>query len=189
MTRPTDPLTRVWRSVKLCIGYHRDRDGNRRSKPWIFQPKDAQVAIHPDPSNREAVVVVEGADRQRSNDVSIRLRPDRILLRRKAGASWEGIVIEEQSVVVLVNGIWIWINSDGSISHEKDGDKTHIDADGTVVKTTDAAESLMSADGIELSRRTASAIAAIREDSVVARFAVAPSGKIDEDRIDQQQDS
>ena len=189
MTKPTDPLVRVWRTVKLCIGYHRDRDGNRRSKPWIYQPKDAQVAIHPNPSTREAVVFVEGADGQRSNDVSIRLRPDRILLRREAKAGWEGVVVEQQNVVVLVNGIWIWINPDGSVLHEKDGDKTHIDADGSVVKTTDVAEALMSADGIELSRRTASAIAAIREDSVVARFPVTPNGDGDEDRFDRQDDS
>lgn len=186
MTKPNDPFVRVWRTVRLCIGYHRDRDGKRRTKPWIYQPKDAQVAIHSDPSNREAVVLVESTEGQRSNDVSIRLRPDRILLRRGAKAGWEGIVVEEQNVVVLVNGIWIWINSDGSISHEKDGDKTHVDADGSVVKTTDVAEALMSADGIELSRRTGSAIAAIREDSVVARFAVTPNGEEDEDRIDRQ---
>ena len=186
MTKPTDPLVRVWRTVRLCIGFHRDRDGKRRSKPWIYQPKDAQVAIHPNPSNREAVVLVESSKGRPSNDVSIRLRPDRILLRREAKAGWEGIVVEEQNVVVLVNGIWIWINSDGSISHEKDGDKTHVDADGTVLKTTEVAESLMSADGIELSRRTASAIAAIREDSVIAQFAVAPNGEEEEDRIDQQ---
>ncbi len=174
MPGPNDALARVWRSVKLCIGYHRDREGNQRQKPWIHHIKDAQVAIHPDPSRREAVVLVEADDPEPSNDVSIRVRPDRILLRREAGSGWEGIVVEKGEIVVLVNGIWVWINADGSVRQDKGEDSTRIDADGTVVKETAAAQALMSADGIELSRRTASAIAAIREDGVIARFPVNP---------------
>ena len=197
MPGPNDALARVWRSVKLCIRYHRDRDGNRRQKPWNHHIKDAQVAIHPDPSRREAVVLVEGNDPEPTNDVSIRVRPDRILLHREAGSGWEVIAVENGEIVVLVNGIWVWINADGSVRQDKGEDSTRIDADGTVAKTTAAAEALMSADGVELSRRTATAIAAIREDGVIARFPVvsdaeqvdSESGEDHDNRIEHRQDS
>ncbi|WP_156916746.1 hypothetical protein [Leisingera aquimarina] len=91
------------------------------------------------------------------------------MLRRDPGAGWEGIVVEETGLSVQVNGTWIRILADGSVSREADGDTTYLEADGAVLKKTKFAEAMVSGDGVELTRRTDTTIAAIRHDGVIAK--------------------
>ncbi len=62
------------------------------------------------------------------------------------------------------------ISADGSAAHERDGDMTYVESDGAVLKKTEFVEAMMSGDGVELSRRTPTTVAAITEDGVLAKL-------------------
>lgn len=160
---------RVWKSAQLYIGFHRDRQGNMRSEAKVWPPKNGNATIHANPEEQEAFLVVKAADKAEPRDVQIKFRPDKIVLRRDPGISWEGIVVEEGLISVQVGGAWVRIKSDGSVAHERDGDMTYVESDGAVLKKTEFVEAMMSGDGVELSRRTPTTIAAIREDGVLAK--------------------
>ncbi|WP_306115066.1 hypothetical protein [Roseovarius sp. MMSF_3305] len=160
---------RVWKSAQLYIGFHRDRQGNPRSEAKVWPPKNGNATIHANPEEQEAFLVVKAADKTEPRDVQIKFRPDKIVLRRDPGISWEGIVVEEGLISVQVGGAWVRIKSDGSVAHERDGDMTYVESDGAVLKKTEFVEAMMSGDGVELSRRTPTTIAAIREDGVLAK--------------------
>ncbi len=169
MTDIAKAAQRVWRSAQLYIGFHRDQQGNQRSQARVWPPKNARATINPDPTDQEAFVVVKAADKTKTEDVQIKLHPDRIVLRRDESVGWEGIMLKEHSVAVHVNGIWININADGSVAHDLDGDMTYVESDGAVLKKTEYVDAMMSGDGVELSRRTPTTIAKISEDGVLAK--------------------
>ena len=170
MNQVAKTTRRLWRSAQLYIGFHTDQRGNVRNQPKVWPPKNANATIHSDPKVQEAFLEVRADDRAKTRDVQIRLQQDKIVLRRdNDDAGWEGIVVEDDSVAVRVNGTWVRIKPDGAITRETDGDTTFIEADGSVLKKTEYVDAMMSGDGVELSRRTPDAIAAITEDGVVAR--------------------
>ena len=72
-------------------------------------------------------------------------------------------------VTVAVAGLSIRINHDGSITREDGLDTTWVEADGSVLKKTEFVEASMSHDGVELSRRTPTDIAAIQRDGVLTK--------------------
>ncbi|MDA3857386.1 MAG: hypothetical protein PF480_03925, partial [Roseovarius sp.] len=127
------------------------------------------ASIHPNPEEQEAFLVVKAADRAGPRDVQVKLHPDKIVLRRDSGPSWEGVVVEDHMISVQVAGAWVRIRADGSVAHERDGDMTYVESDGAVLKKTEFVEAMMSGDGVELSRRTPTTIAAITEDGVLAK--------------------
>lgn len=114
-------------------------------------------------------MVVKASDQTENGDVQIKLRPDQIVLRRDPAQGWQGIKVDDYEVAVQVNGAWIRIAADGSVSHTRDGDLTAIEADGSVIKVTDHVEAIMSGDGVEMCRRTASDFAAIRTNGVISK--------------------
>lgn len=162
-------INRIWKSAQLYIGFHRDQNGKQRDEAKVWPPKNGNASIHADPKEQEAFVVLKSADQSKPRDVQLKLHPDRIVVRRDAGLSWQGVDIQEDRISVHVNGVWIRIKSDGSVTQDLDGDLTIIEADGSVIKNTGFVQAQMSADGVELSRRTDTSIAAIRYDGVVSK--------------------
>jgi len=160
---------RVWKSAQLYIGFHRDPKGNQRAQAKVWPPKNGSATIHPNPEAQEVFLVVKTADKVEPRDVQVKLRPDKIVLRRDPGVGWEGVVVEDHMISVQVNGTWIRISADGSVAHDLNGDMTYVESDGAVLKKTEFVEAMMSGDGVELSRRTPTTIAAIREDGVLAK--------------------
>jgi hypothetical protein len=169
MVQVTETISRVWKSAQLYVGFHRDPKGNQREQAKVWPPKNGNATIHPNPDEQEAFLVVKGADKDEPRDVQIKLRPDKIVLRRDPGASWEGVVVEDYLISVQVNGAWVRIKADGSVSHDLNGDMTYVESDGAVLKKTEFVDAMMSGDGVELSRRTPTTIAAITEDGVLAK--------------------
>lgn len=66
---------------------------------------------------------------------------------------------------VAVAGISIRINHDGSTTLNT----TWVEADSSVLKKPELVEASMSADGVELKRRTPDSIAAVSKDGVIAK--------------------
>lgn len=160
---------RIWKSAQLYIGFHRDQSGQRRTSVKVWPPKNANASIHSNPEEQEAFLVVKSEDRQNARDVQIKLRQDKFVLRRDAGEAWEGIIVEDHMVSIQVNGTWIRIMGDGSISHAKGSDTTYVEADGSVLKKTEYVEAMMSGDGKKLTRRTHDNISAIDETGIVSK--------------------
>ena len=169
MTDIPSAVRRVWKSAQRYIGFHRDPEGEKRDTPHVWPPKNAHATIHNDPAEQEAFIVVRSTDDDAEQDVQIKLRPDKIVLRRDYSEAWDGVLVTEHSVSVAVGGISIRINHDGSITREVGADTTWIEADGSVLKKTDFVEAKMSGDGVELSRRTPNNIAAISHDGVISK--------------------
>ncbi len=169
MNQMTKSIARVWKSAQLYIGFHRDPKGNQRAQAKVWPPKNGNATIHPNPEEQEAFLVIKAADKDAPRDVQIKLRPDKIVLRRDPGVSWEGVVVEDDLISVQVNGAWVRIKADGSVAHELNGDMTYVESDGSVLKKTEFVDAMMSGDGVELSRRTPTTIAAITEDGVLAK--------------------
>ena len=160
---------RVWKSARLLVGFHRDRDGRRRDKPHVWSPKNGSAAIHRDPCEQETFVVVKSADGDVDQDIQIRLRPDMIVLRRDLEQAWQGVKIDAFSVSVKVGDISIRVGHDGSITREDEDGTTWVEADGGVLKTTEFVEASMSGDGTELTRRTSENLATINPRGVLSR--------------------
>lgn len=169
MVQVKQSVLRTWKSAQLYIGFHRDRQGNLRSEAKVWPPKNGSASIHANPEEQEAFLVVKAADKVEPRDVQIKFRPDKIVLRRDVGIGWEGIVVEDGLISVQVGGAWVRIKADGSVAHERDGDMTYVESDGAVLKKTEFVDAMMSGDGVELSRRTPTTIAAITEDGVLAK--------------------
>ena len=169
MNQVAKTTRRLWKSAQLYIGFHTDQQGNVRNQPKVWPPKNANATIHSDPKIQEAFLEVRAEDRSTTRDVQIKLQPDKIVLRRDSDIGWEGIVVEDDSVAIRVNGAWVRIKVDGAITRQTDDDTTYIEADGSILKMTEYVEAMMSGDGVKLSRRTPDNIAAITEDGVVAR--------------------
>ncbi|MFG5384587.1 hypothetical protein [Yoonia sp. R2-816] len=169
MNQVAKATRRLWKSAQLYIGFHTDQQGNVRNQPKVWPPKNANATIHSDPKVQEVFLEVHAEDRSATRDVQIKLQPDKLVLRRDSNIGWEGIVVEDDSVAIRVNGAWVRVKVDGAITRQTDDDTTYIEADGSILKMTKYVEAMMSGDGVKLSRRTPDNIAAITEDGVVAR--------------------
>ncbi|MBW3245815.1 hypothetical protein KUV57_24595 [Epibacterium sp. DP7N7-1] len=169
MTNKSNKVARVWRSAQLLIGFHRDQNGKKRDVAKLWSPKNATAGINPDPSEQEAFVLVKSAHDTEPRDVQIKLRQDQIVLRRDEGLGWEGIIADDLGLTVSINGMRIEIKADGSVVRASDDGTTYLEADGSVLKKTETVEAMMSGDGVELTRRTDTTIAAIRHDGVIAK--------------------
>lgn len=169
MNSLTKQIRRTWKSAQLYIGFHVDPSGKKRKTPKVWPPKNANATLHDDPLKQEAFVVVKNADGDSARDVQIKLRPDKIVLRRDYDDAWNGVLVDEHSVTVAVAGLSIRINHDGSITREDGNDTTWVESDGSVLKKTEFVEASMSGDGVELSRRTPDNISAIQRDGVLSK--------------------
>jgi len=169
MTTLTKSLRRVWKSAQLYIGFHRDPKGRERKEPYVWPPKNGRASIHEDPDEQEAFVVLKSAEGDAAQDVQIKLRPDVIVLRRDYRDAWEGVVVDPFTVSVKIGGVSIRINHDGSITREDRHSTTWVEADGGVLKKTEVVDAAMSADGIELSRRTPDNLTAITDSGLVSK--------------------
>ncbi|MDP5218785.1 hypothetical protein Q5Y75_16265 [Ruegeria sp. 2205SS24-7] len=164
-------VRRVWKSAQLYIGFHRDPSGRKRDRAKVWPPKNASASIHADPGEQEAFLVVKSVDTSASEDVQIRIRPDKIVLRRDCDTCWQGVQVDAFSVMVrTADDVYIKIGYDGSVTRQTEADETTVDADGSVFKRTDYAEAHMSGDGVTVSRRTDTHVAAITEDGVVSKL-------------------
>lgn len=161
MNQVAKATRQLWKSAQLYIGFHTDPQGNVRNQPKVWPPKNANAKIHGDPKVQEAFLEMRAEDTSTTRNVQIKLQPDKIVLRRDSDdIGWEGIVVEDDSVAIRVNG---------AITRQTDDDTTYIEADGSILKMTEYVEATMSGDGVKLSRRTPDNIAAITEDGVIAK--------------------
>lgn len=163
-------VQRVWKSAQLYIGFHKDQSGRKRDQAKVWPPKNASASIHSDPSEQETFLVVKSANKSASEDVQIKVRADKIVLRRDCEVCWQGVQVDAYSVMVrTADDVYIKIGHDGSVTRQTEADETTVDADGSVFKRTDYAEAHMSGDGVTVSRRTASNVSAITEDGVLSK--------------------
>jgi len=162
-------VRRTWKSAQLYIGFHRDLGGKKREEPKVWPPKNASATIHSDPTEQEAFVVVKSSDGDAAQDVQIKLRPDKIVLRRDYEDAWNGVLVTDHSVTVAVAGLSIRINHDGSITREDGNDTTWVEADGSILKKTEFVEASMSSDGVEMARRTPDNVSAISRDGFLSK--------------------
>lgn len=176
MTKVTTPpaaesaIRRVWKSAQMYIAFHKDQKKRKREEPKLWPPKNGSASLHDDIAEQEAIVVVKTADPEGSQDVQIKLHPNRIVVRRDADKWWQGVAVDDHSVTVrMADNTIIEIRHDGSIKRRSAEDETHVEADGSIFKWTPHAEAMMTGDGIEMSRRTDDRIAAITHDGVVDR--------------------
>ena len=169
MTALTKSLHRVWKSAQFYIGFHRDPEGRERKEPHVWSPKNGRATIHKNPDEQEAFVVLKSAEGDAAQDVQIKLRPDVIVLRRDDNDAWEGIVVDPFTVSVMVGGVSIRINHDGSITRDDGDSTTWVEADGSILKKTESVDAAMSADGTELSRRTPDNLTAITDRGLVSK--------------------
>ncbi len=169
MSRLTKSARQVWKSVQLYVGFHRDPAGRKRDTAKVWPPKNANASIGQDPDERETFLVVKTAARKEPRDIQVKLRPDKIVLRRDEGPAWQGVIIGDYTIDIQVNGRWVHVCADGSVRQEIGDDITWIEADGAVLNKTEFAEATMSGDGENLARRTQSNVSAISSDGVVSR--------------------
>ena len=167
MTRLTQTVRRTWKSAQLFIGFHQEKNGTRRTEPRVWPPKNASASIHRDPGEQEAFLVVKGVEG--AKDVQVKLRPDKIVLRRDESEAWNGVMVTDDFVSVAVNGITIRINPEGLISREQGTDRTWVEPDGSVLKKTEFTEATMSSDGSEITRRTPENLAVINNSGMISR--------------------
>ena len=160
---------RVWKSAQLYIGFHRDPEGRARKEPHVWPPKNGRATIHEDPDEQEAFVVLKSAQGDAAQDVHITLRPDLIVLRRDYKRAWEGVVVDPFTVSVKIGGVSIRINYDGSITRDDGDSTTWVEADGGILKKTEFVDAAMTADGIEISRRTPDNFTAISGRGLISK--------------------
>lgn len=160
---------RVWKSAQLYVGFHRDPAGKMRKEPHVWPPKNARATIHPDPDEQESFLLLKSAEGDSDQDIQIKLRPDRIVLRRDYMDAWHGVIINEHSVAVKIRGVSICINHDGSVTREDGDSTTWVEADGGVLKKTEFVEAAMSSDGTELTRRSPDNLTAITQQGLISK--------------------
>lgn len=162
-------MQKIWRSVRLFVAFHKDRQKKARRIPYLWPPRDAQATVaDKDTDGQEAFVLVKGAGGS-ARDVQIKVRPDKIILRRDEGPDWSGIIVTDYGVAVRVGDQWIEVRHDGSVKREAEGETTFLEADGTIYRFTDLAEIIVSPHGDNISRRTPDGIAAITPEGVLVR--------------------
>ncbi|WP_108862351.1 hypothetical protein [Ruegeria sp. Alg231-54] len=170
ITKVENAARRVWKSAQMYVGFHKDQNGKQRDQAKLWPPKNGSAGIHDDPGTQEAIVVVKAADPKTTQDVEIKMHPNRIVVRRDADMWWQGVAVDDDTVHVrMADGTTIVIGYDGSVKRRSADDETHVDADGSIFKLTAHAESHMTGDGVEMTRRTEDRIATITADGVVDR--------------------
>jgi hypothetical protein len=92
-----------------------------------------------------------------------------VVIRRDQPIGWSGIIIEEHTVRVMVDNVWIRIDHNGSVVVERDAETTYLEGDGSIIKINPEAEIMVSSDGHRMSRRTEGQIDAFTEDGFVSR--------------------
>lgn len=171
-------MRKVWRSVRLFVAFHKDRQKRARRIPYLWPPSDAQAGVtDKDTDGQEAFVLVKGASGS-ERDVQIKVRPDKIILRRDDGPDWSGIIVTDHGVAVRVGDHWVEVRHDGSVKREAAGETTFLEADGTIFRFTDFAEIIVSPQGDNISRRTPEGIAAITPDGVLVKDRRPQTGEI-----------
>ena len=84
----------------MYVGIHTDQKGKPRTQPRLRSPKNGNASIHNDATAHEAIVVVNAADSEASQDVQIKLHPNQIAVRRDTDIRWQGVAADEYSVTV-----------------------------------------------------------------------------------------
>lgn len=166
MTVPST-VRAVWKSAELMIAFHKNKKKERRDTPYIWRPKDAIARLLAKPEDQEAFVVLKAEDG--AADVQIKLHQDKIVIRRDHVLGWSGVVIDEHSVKVLVDGDLIRIDHDGAVKIERDAETTYLEGDGSIIRTSPDAEITVSSDGRTMSRRTGEQIDAFTPDGFISR--------------------
>ncbi|MBL4750538.1 MAG: hypothetical protein JKX71_08180 [Amylibacter sp.] len=59
----------------------------RKAIDGLRQRSGPQRSIHPNPKEQETFLVVKSTDRKDARDIQIKLRPNKIVLRRDQGAA------------------------------------------------------------------------------------------------------
>ncbi|MGY9039860.1 MAG: hypothetical protein ACKVLA_18820 [Rhodobacterales bacterium] len=157
----------VWDRAQLLIAFHRDPARKLRPEPFLWPPKDATAGLRSDADDQEAFVHLRGRDR--SDDVQIKLRSDRIIARRDPGKGWSGVEIDDCMVRVLVGDVWIEVGPEGTVTRRADDSTTYLEGDGSIIKFSEDAEIMVSSDGSSITRRTADRIEGLTPDGVVSR--------------------
>ena len=157
----------VWKSAELLIAFHKNKRRQKRDEPFLWRPKDAIARLLAKPEDQEAFVVLKGEGD--SEDVQIKMHPDKLVIRRDQVLGWSGIIVDEHWVRVKVDNVWIRIDHDGSVVVEKDAETTYLEGDGSIIKVSPDAEIMVSGDGSRMSRRTEGQIDAFTEDGFVSR--------------------
>jgi hypothetical protein len=164
---PPSPVRAVWKSAELLIAFHKNKKREKRAEPFLWRPKEAFARLLAEPEDQEAFVVLKGADDV--EDVQIKLHPDKVVIRRDQPLGWSGIIIDEHTVRVMVDNVWVRIDHNGSVVVERDAETTYLEGDGSIIKINPEAEIMVSSDGRRMSRRTDSQIDAFTEDGFVSR--------------------
>ena len=166
MTLPS-PVRTVWKSAELLIAFHKNKNRQKRDAPFLWRPKEAFARLLAKPEDQEAVVLLKGADDV--EDVQIKLHPDKMVIRREQPLGWSGILIDEHTVRVKVDNIWVRIDPNGSVVVERDAETTYLEGDGSIIKINPETEIMVSSDGRRMTRRTEDQIDAFTEDGFVSR--------------------
>ncbi|WP_108859908.1 hypothetical protein [Ruegeria sp. Alg231-54] len=163
-------IRRVWKSAQMFVGFHRDQSGKDRVEPKLWPPKNGSASIHDNPKAQEAVVVVKASDPKDTQDIEIKMHPNRIIVRLETDKWWQGVAVEEDTIRVrMADGTYITIEYDGRIKRYGHNDHTYVEADGSIFKHTAHAESHMTGDGVQMTCGTADRIASITRGCVVDR--------------------
>ena len=167
----TTALHRVWKSAQLLVGFHVDQKGKRRDQPKVWSPNNGTASIHFDHGIQETFVqlAAAGKDEAPGRDVQVKFRADTIVVTREEGIGWDGLIIDESKVVVRVNGLYIRILADGSVSQNPETGSTLISSDGAVSKDTGDVRVFVSPDGLELLCRTPFTETKLTPDGVFER--------------------
>ncbi|WP_308917224.1 hypothetical protein [Jannaschia sp. LMIT008] len=168
-TTPKSRVRSIWDRAQMFIAFHRDPARKKRAEPYLWPPKDAAAGLRAETDDQETFVHMRGTDR--ADDVQLKLRTNAIIARRDPGRGWSGVEINDQSVRVLVGDVWITIDQMGTVKREADdgASTTFLEFDGSIIQLTEGAEVCVSADGAEITRRTADRIEGLTPDGVVSR--------------------
>jgi len=159
----------VWRSAELWIGFHRRPDGEKRTCPRRWQPTNARAVIDPDTDVREAYAVVRSGECDKDRDVRIGFSSDRITLRAGRDLAWQSVSIEDQSILIEIDGLTLRVGHDGSVRRDDGTSTTWLEPDGAIIKQSETLSALMSGDGAEMTRRTITSIAAITPSGILLK--------------------
>lgn len=157
----------IWNNAHFLIAFHRDKAKQKREEPRLWFPSDGKAGLGADPLDREVFVHLRGKDR--TDDVQLKLRSDRIIARRDKGKGWSGVEVDDAMVRVLVNDVWVEIGADGTVTRRAEDSTTYLEGDGSIIHVSDDTEVLVSGDGTSIMRRTPDRIEGLSPDGVVSK--------------------
>ncbi len=163
-------IASAWKSAQLLIAFHRNPNGDKRTEPRLWSPKNNVAGVTDDPQTKEAFIDVRGQGD--AGDVQIKLHTDKIILRRdEESLGWTGIQADHLGVSVLVGDVWVTVNGDGSITRRTTGndeDTSWIEADGAFIRINPETHISVSGDGSNMSRRTNERVDAVTADGIMS---------------------